>query len=144
MKNTKVTECLQNARLWNNKVKLNGISCKQTLSAAILNFFAAIEGRNEYGNLMALRLFRSLHSINLNVHYYEFLKQMLPWFKILTNSYRIARNSISWVMIYKAQQCIKYKLKRPESFKSLGQVKWYKCKNLLQWELSEKHILLPN
>uniref|UniRef100_A0A2P2J8F9 Uncharacterized protein LOC8273873 isoform X2 n=1 Tax=Rhizophora mucronata TaxID=61149 RepID=A0A2P2J8F9_RHIMU len=36
----------------------------QTLSAAFLNFSAAIEGRNEYGNMIALRLFRSLHSIN--------------------------------------------------------------------------------
>lgn len=44
---------------------LNRVHIKLTLSAASLSFLAAIEGKNEYGNITELRWLRSLHSINL-------------------------------------------------------------------------------
>lgn len=59
----------------NIEIKLHGIHIIHTLSATFLKFFAAIEGRKEYGKSIALRSFRSLHSINLNGYHYEFLKQ---------------------------------------------------------------------
>lgn len=48
----------------------------QTLSAAYLSFFAAAKGRKEYGNIIALRLFRSLHSINLKRYHYQNLEPL--------------------------------------------------------------------
>lgn len=51
------------------------ICIKWTLSAASLSFFAAIDGRNEYGNIIALRLFRSLHSMNLEGHDQYYLRK---------------------------------------------------------------------
>lgn len=64
-----------NVKMIDFKKKCQRICIKWTLSAASLSFFAAIDGRNEYGNIIALRLFRSLHSMNLEGHDQYYLRK---------------------------------------------------------------------